>query len=131
VSAAKGGARLGKSRLLLVEDNLSVRNATRMLLSVEGYCVTEAASLSEALERAREPEGIDLLITDYYLDGETGVEVIAALRAALRVPLKVILVTGDPGSVPRELPGDPDLRVTSKPIKAAEFLTLVQSLLAG
>jgi CheY-like chemotaxis protein len=122
---------LGKSRLLLVEDNLAVRNATRMLLSVEGYYVTEAASLSEALQRAREPQGIDLLITDYYLDGETGVEVIAALRAALQAPLKVILITGDTDSVLRELPSDPDLRVTSKPIKAAEFLTLVQSLLAG
>jgi len=122
---------LGKSRLLLVEDNLAVRNATRMLLSVEGYYVTEAASLSEALQRAREPEGIDLLITDYYLGRETGIEVIAALRAALQVPLKVILVTGDTESVPRELPGDPDLRVARKPIKAAEFLTLVKSLLAG
>jgi two-component system, cell cycle sensor histidine kinase and response regulator CckA len=122
---------LGKSRLLLVEDNLAVRNATRMLLSVEGYYVTEAASLSEALQRAREPQGIDLLLPDYYLDGETGVEVIAALRAALQAPLKVILITGDTDSVLRELPSDPDLRVTSKPIKAAEFLTLVQSLLAG
>jgi CheY-like chemotaxis protein len=101
-----------------------------MLLSVEGYHVTAAASLSEALQRASEPEGIDLLITDYYLDGETGIEVINALRAALPAPLKVILITGDTESVARELPGDPDVRVTSKPIKAGEFLTLVQSLLA-
>lgn len=122
---------MGKPRLLLVEDNLAVRNATRMLLSVEGYYVTGAASLSEALQRAREPEGIDLLITDYYLGGETGVEVIAALRAALPAPLKVILITGDPESVIRDLPGDPDLRVTGKPIRAAEFLTLVRSLLAS
>lgn len=117
--------------MLLVEDNLAVRNATRMLLSVEGYHVTEAASLREALQGAREPEGIDLLITDYYLDGETGVDVITALRAALQVPLKAILITGDTESVARELPSDPNLRITSKPIRAAEFLTLVQALLAG
>jgi len=101
-----------------------------MLLRVEGYSVTEAGSLSEALQKASEPEGIDLLITDYYLGGERGIEDITALRAALPVPPKVILITGDPETVIRELPDDPDLQVTGKPIKAAEFLTLVRSLLA-
>lgn len=129
--AQKEALALAKSRLLLVEDNLAVRDATRMLLRVEGYHVAEAGSLREALQKAREPEGIDLLITDYHLEGETGVEVIAAVRAALRGPLKVILLTGDTESVTRELPGDPDLRVTGKPIKAAEFLTLVRTLLTG
>ena len=131
MGAANGGARLGKSRLLLVEDNLAVRNATRMLLSVEGYHVTEAASLREALQKASDPDGIDLLVTDYHLEGETGIEVITALRAALRVPLKAILITGDPESVARELYSDPYLRVTGKPIRAGEFLTLVRTLLAG
>jgi len=122
---------LAKSRLLLVEDNPAVRNATRMLLSLEGYHVTEAASLHEALQKAREPDGIDLLVTDYHLEGETGIEVITALRAALRAPLKAILITGDPESVSRELPDDPDLELTGKPIRAGEFLSLVRTLLAG
>ena len=123
---------LGKSRLLLVEDDLAVRDATRMLLKVEGYQVTVAGSLSEALHQARELGGVDLLVTDYHLrDKETGTQVIAALRETLHVPLKAILITGDTSSAIRELPRDPYLRIASKPIRAEELLTLVRALLTA
>ena len=39
----------GEARVLVVEDNVSVRQATCMLLELQGYRVTPAASLSEAL----------------------------------------------------------------------------------
>ncbi len=80
--------------ILLVDDDAGVRDATAMLLSVEGYRVIATASLGDALERARENPGINLLITDYHLDhGETGVEVITALRGVLGEGLGAILVT--------------------------------------
>ena len=71
---------IGKVSVLLVEDDPAVRDATRMLLKAEGYRVTAVESLAEALHKVRE-ESIDLLVTDYHLnDGETGTQVIAALR---------------------------------------------------
>lgn len=116
--------------VLLVEDDPGVRDATRMLLTVEGYRVTAVASLTEAVHAAQTRGRIDLLVTDYHLrDGETGIQVIAALREAMGLPLKAVLITGDTSNAIRELPRDPDLRITSKPIRADEMLLLLRALL--
>jgi len=121
-----------KSRVLLVEDDMAVRDATRLLLKVEGYQVVAVATLEEALQRAREAEGIDLLVTDYHLaDGETGVQVIAEVRDTLKIQVKSVLITGDTSSAIKDLPRDPYFRVASKPIKAEELLTLLRGLLAA
>jgi CheY-like chemotaxis protein len=105
----------------------AIRDASRMLLSVEGYQVTAVSSLAEALEASR--AGVDLLVSDYHLsDGETGTQVIATLREARRTPLKAVLVTGDTSTAVRELPRDPNLRIASKPLQAEELLKLLQSL---
>jgi PAS domain S-box-containing protein len=123
---------LERSRVLLVEDDVAVRDATRMLLKVEGYRITAVGSLSEALQKVREIGGVDLLVTDFHLrDGETGTQVIAALREALQSPLKAVLITGDTSTAIKELPRDPHLRIASKPIKAEEFLTIIRGLLTA
>lgn len=123
---------VGVLRVLLVEDDRSVRDATRMLLAIEGYQVTGVATLVEALEHAAGDNGIDLLVTDYHLaDGETGSAVISALRGLLGADLKAVLVTGDTSTAVKELPPDPLMRIASKPIQADELLTLMRALLAA
>lgn len=118
-------------QLLLVEDDPAVRDATRMLLKVEGYRVLTAGSLAEAQALAREHPQLDLLVTDYHLsNGETGTQVIAAVRAGLQRPLKAVLITGDTSSAVTELQADGQLRFARKPIRAEELLTLLKSLLA-
>jgi CheY-like chemotaxis protein len=101
-----------------------------MLLSTEGYQVSPVATLIEALAVARRSRRIDLLVTDYHLgNGETGTQVIAALRQALGVPMKAVLTTGDTSRAVRELPLDAGLRLASKPIKAEQLLALIRGLL--
>jgi two-component system, sensor histidine kinase len=123
--------KIGEIRILLVEDNASVRRAMSRLLGMEGYRVTPLASLSEALQYINEGNGIDLLICDYHLSGgETGTQVIAALREILGSSLPALLTSGDTSSAIKQLPRDPYLRFTSKPIKAEELLALLRALLA-
>ncbi|MDE2050758.1 MAG: hybrid sensor histidine kinase/response regulator, partial [Gammaproteobacteria bacterium] len=129
-SAAAHNGRAVNASILLVEDDPDVRNATRMLLSAEGYEVMTAASLAEALERLRESRGADLLVTDFHLAGETGIEVISHLRAELSATLKAVLITGDTSSAVKDLAHDPNLRIVSKPVQAEEFLGLVRDLFA-
>jgi CheY-like chemotaxis protein len=122
---------VGRARVLLVEDDAAVRAATRMLLKVEGYQVTAVASLAEAVQHVRDGNAVDLLVSDYHLnDGETGIQVIAALRDVLGQSLKAVLATGDTSTAIHDLPRDPHLRITSKPIKAEGLLTLLRALLA-
>jgi CheY-like chemotaxis protein len=131
-SPFSGAQPIGEARVLVVEDNVSVRQATCLLLELEGYHVTPVASLSEALQHIRKGQGVDLLITDYHLsDGETGMQVITTLREILGISLKAVITTGDTSSAIKLLPRDPYLRITSKPIQAEELLTMLRALLAA
>jgi len=117
--------------VLLVEDDVAVRDATRLLLKVEGYRVLVAGSVAEVRKCVRENPGIELLITDYHLrDGETGMEVILLLRGLIGPDSKAILVTGDTSSMVRDLDKDHRLRIAQKPIGADELLGMMRSLLA-
>jgi len=129
-----GERQTGRARVLLVEDDLGVREATRMLLTVEGYRVTAVASVAEALRVARNGEGIDVLVTDYHLsnsDGTTGIQLIDALRETVHGALPAVLMTGDTSSAIKTLPQDPDLRIASKPVNADELLSLLGTLLVA
>jgi len=117
-------------RLLLVEDDAGVRNATRMLLKAEGYEVVTAASCAEALERLGELPQLDLLVTDYHLGaGATGIELIAAVREQLGIELRAILVSGDTSPLIQNHERDGRLRIISKPVQAERLLALLNELL--
>lgn len=119
-----------QAHVLLIEDDPSVRDATRMLLRVDGYCVTAVASLAEAIPRLHATDAPDLIVADYHLaNNETGAAAIVAIRDLLRRPVKAVLVTGDTSSAVRELALGPDLEIASKPIRADELLALMQRLL--
>jgi PAS domain S-box-containing protein len=122
----------GRSRILLVEDDSSVRKAMRTLLSIEGFDVVAAATAEEALLQMQEDSAFDLLISDYHLEsGRTGTEVIGAARRLIAPDFKAILVTGDTSSAVRDIQGDAKLRIASKPINSGELLSLVRTLLAS
>ncbi len=126
-TAAHGAAQ----HILLVEDEPSVRNAMKLLLEMDGYEVTAAASAGDALPLLRR-EYFDLIVTDYHLEGgRTGTEVISAARENYGLLVKAILVTGDTSAAVREMQADAQLRITSKPINSEELLAQVRALLAG
>ncbi|HEY2339476.1 MAG TPA: ATP-binding protein [Steroidobacteraceae bacterium] len=120
----------GRPRVLLVEDDPGVRDATRMLLSVEGYRVSAVASLAAALQSAQDGGPPDLMITDYHLsEGELGTDVIAGVREKLHSEVKAVLVTGDTSTVVKHMANDPRLRILSKPIDAEQLLMVLKELL--
>lgn len=119
-----------KLHILLVEDDPSVRNATRMLLTVAGYRVTTASTIAEAGEHARQLDAIDLIVSDYHLDdGETGINAIALVRSLRGPNLKAILVTGDTSAGMRELQNEGLVQIASKPIDADQLLGMIARML--
>jgi PAS domain S-box-containing protein len=124
--------RSAAQHVLLVEDDVGVRNAMRTLFKIEGFHVATAATADEALGLLAAHERFDLLVTDYHLDaGRTGTEVIEGARRVLGESLRAILVTGDTSSAVREIAANANIRITSKPINSRELLGLVRELLAG
>ena len=129
-SAEQTEAHAVSACILLVDDDAGVRNATAMLLKVEGFEVVCAASLAEANQALREKPRVDLVIADYHLqNGETGIEVIAAARAVAGEHLGAVLISGDTSSTLRDVKPTGRLRIASKPIQADELLSILSELL--
>ncbi len=124
-----GGRPAERRRVLLVEDDRSVREATRLLLSAEGHEVMTAASPAEALRHAEASGAPDLVITDYHLNAAaTGLDVIAQLRGKLGRELKVILLSGDTSPSITGLVLDEHMRLACKPVNADHLLQLISEL---
>ncbi len=84
------------SRILVLEDEVTVREAMRNLLGEWGYSTVCVKSGEEALSRIDAGYRPDLLISDYHLDDSCkGIDAIHAILARLDRAAPVILVTGD------------------------------------
>ncbi|MBC8166764.1 MAG: sigma-54-dependent Fis family transcriptional regulator, partial [Bryobacteraceae bacterium] len=80
------------SRLLVVEDDNSVRDTVVTFLELENYQVEAVASTREALARLHEST-YDIVLSDIYLDERTGLDVLIAAKSA-NPHCAVILMTG-------------------------------------
>jgi DNA-binding NtrC family response regulator len=78
-------------RLLVVEDDPSVRSTIGTFLELEGFAVEAVSSTGEALEKLR-TDAYPIVISDIYLDERTGLDVLEAARAA-NPACAVILMT--------------------------------------
>ncbi|MBW2056450.1 MAG: PAS domain-containing protein [Deltaproteobacteria bacterium] len=88
----------GSETVLLVEDELSVRNVTAGTLRAQGYTVLEASDGKEALAVARQHRDrrIDLLLTDVVMP-QMGGRALAERLLAERPDTKVLFFSGYPG----------------------------------
>jgi two-component system cell cycle sensor histidine kinase/response regulator CckA len=82
-----------KGKILLVEDDASVRRIVTQILQQQGYTVAEAKDGREALSMARKMEDIDLLITDVVMPEMSGPEMVKQLKKE-RPQLKVLYLSG-------------------------------------
>jgi len=121
-----------RCRVVLLEDNDSVRAATELFLSLEGYETHSAASVAEAESLLAGMQPGDVLISDYHLEGPlTGLDVLQQLRARadhLR-ELPAILLSGDLPSMMRAAKGSiPRCRFLGKPVDTQLLLSALAEL---
>jgi DNA-binding NtrC family response regulator len=99
-ASAAPPARSPTARLLIVDDERSLRTALRRYFERGGWSVVEAVNGREALELLGSDEArYDLVISDLRMPGKTGLDVhdwLAANRPALFK--RLIIATGDAAS---------------------------------
>jgi PAS domain S-box-containing protein len=122
-------AGLSARRVLLIDDDATVRTTVAALLQAAGHTVREAASGPDGLvQLAAHP--VDLVVTDLGMPAMSGDEVARRVKAA-QPALPVVLLTGwgDTGR-----PSEPDRqavdRVLGKPVRLADLLGVVAELTA-
>ena len=111
--AAPDAAPPGSGRVLLVDDEEAVREATAEMLRSLGFEVVIAASGEEALPMI---EAADYLVTDHLMPGMKGAA-LAKAALAQRPALKVLVVSGY--AALDEIP--PDLPRLAKPFRLDEL----------
>src|SRR5207244_105322 len=90
--ASGTGTVAGSERILLVEDDDTVRSFAREALGQLGYAVVEAADGEEALAAVAE-QRVDIVVTDLIMPGLSGREL--AERVTARWPgVRVLFISG-------------------------------------
>lgn len=113
----------GVGNILIVDDELVVRDSLLKWFSLEGYHVKAAASARDALELLADPARmaeIDVALLDIKMPGMDGIE--AATQLYLENPVPVILVSAhhDPALIERA-EADHVMAYLVKPIKQADL----------
>jgi PAS domain S-box-containing protein len=118
-------------RVLIVDDERAVADATALLLELEGYEVSVASSQSEALKRAA-VKSPDLIVSDFHLrGGETGVGVVAAVRGRVGDAIPVVFVTGDTAKAALQDSKIDNAVLLNKPVRADDLIAAVRDCIAA
>ncbi|MHA1890809.1 MAG: response regulator [Promethearchaeota archaeon] len=84
--------------IFLVEDDYDFRELCRNILTFFGYkIVGESSGFNDAYHILSQSKlKPDILIVDYHLKGETGIEVAKKFKTCVNSNIKTILLSGDP-----------------------------------
>jgi PAS domain S-box-containing protein len=120
----------GTERILLVDDEPSIVNATSQTLRRLGYRVTSAGSGSEALHIFMEdPRLFDMVITDQTMPDLTGID-LAKRMLERRERLPVILITGYSETVSAEQAKEAGItEFVMKPVVRREIAQAIRRVL--
>jgi two-component system cell cycle sensor histidine kinase/response regulator CckA len=120
----------GDETILLVEDEMALREITASILQSAGYRVIDADTPAKAIQLAdTHPEPIHLLLTDVIMPHMNGVELSKRLKA-FRPELKVIFASGYGGDeLARQLSVATDAVLLAKPFSKNSLLALVHAVL--
>ena len=114
-----------KQRILVADDEPEIREVLRMMLGSEGYEILEAVNAEEAVEQA---EGVDLVILDVMMPGESGLKACTRIREKTNVPILFLTAkSGEHDKVIGFSAGGDDYLV--KPFSYMELLSRVKTLI--
>lgn len=118
----------GQDIVLVVDDDLAVRESLKFALELEGLAVRAFGSGSELLEHADLPRA-SCLILDYRMPAMDGFEVLDRL-ADQRIRLPVILITSDATSAIRHRAASRGVQhVLEKPLSDSTLVENIQDIL--
>jgi signal transduction histidine kinase/ActR/RegA family two-component response regulator len=129
--AASAVVRAG--RILLVDDEASVRDATALFLQMDGHEVKSAASPEEALRVIQQWEQLrDMIVSDFQLNAAlNGAELIEQLRQLGRFEIPAVVLSGDTMKVTPRCASIAACRVFHKPVDAEELSAHIRKVLDG
>ncbi|MDR1313813.1 MAG: sigma 54-interacting transcriptional regulator [Deltaproteobacteria bacterium] len=116
-------------KLLVIDDDLSLRELLEMILRTAGHTITLAEDGDIGLEEALEGD-FDLIISDIRMPGKNGIEVLKALRTAGKQTNLILISAYASAETAVEAMREGAHDFIPKPFKPVDLLTAVDSALA-
>jgi DNA-binding response OmpR family regulator len=120
------------ARILVVDDDARLREATRDILESEGHDVIEAKDGNAAV-LAHRAQAVDVIVCDMFMPGQDGIETILVLRRE-SPEVKIIAVSGggfsgaiDVLTMARHMGAS---EVLCKPFSGVQLMAAIERLLA-
>jgi len=118
-----------KSHLLLIEDSADVTDALRILFEHNGYRVSTAANVAEAVQIGVHDTPEVVLLDISLADGEDGLEVLRRWHECGVIAPRVLALTGHTDDATRERCKAAGCQeVLLKPVPSAQLLAYVGAL---
>ena len=120
---------IGQAKVLLVEDDVDVRDSTADLLTTFGFQVISAQEGREALSILDRDAAIDVLLSDIAMPGGMNGAQLAVEARRTHPDLKVLLASGYPASILAQKYDLPqNVRVLCKPFMPGDLLKEIHRL---
>jgi len=121
-----GLERLDQTLLVVIDDDPMICEATKMMLELYGAEVITAESGDAAIQALIfSPRSPDLILSDYRLIDETGLDSIEKIRSEFNEDIPAIIITGDTAPAELKLLRDAGLEILYKPVPADALLLSV------
>ena len=128
---AEGTQRGTGETVLVVEDEDALREVTRRILDRSGYHVLTAASGPEAIDIARQPGGIDVLLTDVVMPQMPGKETADRIRALCPAAAVLYMSGYTEGVLDTRGVLEAGVNLIEKPFTAATLLTSLREAITA
>ena len=118
------------SKILVIDDELSMREFLKILLEKEGYGATVAANADAALD-ALEEDNFDLIISDIKMPELSGLDFLEQIRSkGITIPVILITAYASPEDAVLAMKGGAYDYIT-KPFNVDEIKQIIHSALIG
>lgn len=129
VDVTTGAARFDRRLVLCVDNEPAILDGMVRLLSQWGCTVRTAIDGKSALAALRKARRApDVILADYHLDRETGIDVVRSIRDRYGAAIPAVLVTADRSPILRAEAENRRVAVLNKPVKPAALRAVLASL---
>lgn len=80
------------NKILIIDDDQSIRIALKFILKKNGYVVIEAVDGNEGLKQIKKFNP-DIIITDLLMPNKSGIELIKAVRLDLKMKIPIVVLS--------------------------------------
>jgi len=119
-SGRTGAGQIAGALVLCVDNENAILDGMETLLAGWGCDVLKATGSREAIDQVRASSRIpEIILADYHLDGETGVDTIRAIRREINYDVPAVVITADRSREVQELIRAENLKLLRKPLRPA------------